>query len=165
MSFTRLKNDLQADRAANGLTSLPLLAVSALWLSPFWLVALYRVGHWLHVNGVRGVPNVLRALGLAIWSAELWPGADIGPGLLIPHPAGVVVGDAVRAGRGLTLFSGVVLGSSPRPYESGSCEPTLGDDVTVFSHAVVAGGITVGDGAAIRANAVVLTDVAPGQVI
>jgi serine O-acetyltransferase len=158
-----LAEQISADRDAYGLTSTVQLLASLTWLSPFWLVLLYRLGRWLHVRGVRGAPNVLRAVGLVLWSAEIWAGAEVGPGLRIAHSSGIVVGDGVKAGRNLRLFSGVVLGSSPRSSASGSCEPLIGDDVTVFANAVVAGGISVGDGATIRAGAVVLTDVAAGE--
>jgi serine O-acetyltransferase len=43
--------------------------------------------------------------------------------------------------------------------------PTIGDDVQILAGAKVFGGITVGDGAVIGANAVVLHDVPPGAVM
>ena len=41
----------------------------------------------------------------------------------------------------------------------------IGDDVIVFSHAVISPGVTIGDGAVVAAGAVVLDDVAPGAFV
>ena len=47
----------------------------------------------------------------------------------------------------------------------GKCHPTLEDGVIVGSGAQVLGPITIGAGARIGANAVVLTDVPPGETM
>lgn len=43
--------------------------------------------------------------------------------------------------------------------------PTIGKDVIVYAGAVVCGAITVGDGAVIGANAVVVRDVPPNAIV
>jgi serine O-acetyltransferase len=155
----RLSEAIRRDRATYGLDSPWRLGLSALWLSPFWLIFLYRLAHWCHTHRVRGIANVIRAIGMVVWGAEIWPGAEIGPGFRVAHPVGVVIGSGVHAGRNLMVFSGVVLGSSAAHYRDGTAEPTIGDDVTIYAHAVVAGGIRIGDGVVIRAGSVVLQDV------
>lgn len=154
---------IRSDRAANGITG-PLRAlVGVVTLSPFWLIVLHRVAHGLRRHQVRVLPGMLRALGLLVWGADIWPDAVIGPRLRIAHTTGIVIGDAVVAGSDLTLFPGVVLGGSAKlRSEWGSNQPRLGDRVTVLSHAVVAGGVHVGDDVVIGANVVVLDDV-PGH--
>ncbi len=66
---------VRADAKRYGVSS-PLSALRAVvGLSPFWLVLLYRIGHDLHRRHVPLVPSVLRAAGMVVWGAELWPSA------------------------------------------------------------------------------------------
>jgi serine O-acetyltransferase len=94
---------------------------------------------------------------LAASGAELKPTCRVGPGVLLKHTTGLVVGGEVVAGRGLVLHQNVTLGDR-EPYGG---QPRLGDDVMVGSGACVLGPITIGDRAVVAANAVVLTDVPP----
>jgi serine O-acetyltransferase len=98
---------------------------------------------------------------LAFSGAELKPASTIGPGLVLKHTTGLVVGAEVVAGAHLTLHQNVTLGDR-HPFGG---QPTLGDDVTVGAGACVLGPITVGAGAVVAANAVVLADVPPGAVV
>ncbi len=85
--------------------------------------------------------------------------AQFGPGFVLIHPIGVVVNSAVRGGRNVWLESSVVIGENRGRF------PVLGDDVFIGSGAKVIGGVNVGSGARVGANAVVLHDVAPGQTV
>jgi serine O-acetyltransferase len=82
--------------------------------------------------------------------------SEFGPGLVLIHPVGVVINSRVRAGANVRIESGVVIGEN-----RGRC-PVLGDDIFIGAGAKLIGGITIGSGARIGANAVVLRDVAPG---
>jgi serine O-acetyltransferase len=157
---------IRSDARAAGITSPRALVLSLVGASPFWVVVLYRVGHALQARGVPVLSHGLRALGLVVWGADIWPTATIGPSFRIAHPQGIVVGSAVVAGSDLHLFPGSVLGGSARlRREWGSNQPRLGDRVLVASHAVVAGGIRVGDDVVIGANAVVLDDIADNSSV
>ena len=98
---------------------------------------------------------------LAFSGAELKPASTIGPGLVLKHTTGLVVGAEVVAGDNLTLHQNVTLGDR-HPFGG---QPTLGDDVTVGAGACLLGPITVGTGAVVAANSVVLADVPPGAVV
>jgi len=80
-------------------------------------------------------------------------GADFGPGFVLGHSTGVVINGAVRGGRNVILEHQVTIGA-----EAG-CNPILGDDVYVGAGAKILGAVTVGDGARVGANAVVVKDV------
>lgn len=135
-------------------------------MSSFWLVVLYRVAHSLHKGRVPVLPQLCRCLGLVLWSAEIWPEATIGPGFRIAHTPGVVIGSATIAGERLTLFHNVTLGGGTiQNADRSRNHPLLGDDVTIYSGAVIAGGIEIGDGATVGANSVVLTHVAAGVTV
>ncbi len=100
-----------------------------------------------------------RILGFS--AAELQPRAVIGPGLVIKHTSGLVVGGDVVAGARLTLHQNVTLGDRV-PFGG---QPVLGDDVTVGAGACVLGPIMIGDRAVIAANSVVLDDVPADCVV
>lgn len=92
---------------------------------------------------------------LANSGAELRPTSIIGPGLVLKHTTGLVVGGEVVAGRRLTLHQNVTIGDR-RPFGG---QPRLGDDVTLGAGACVLGPITIGDQVVVAANAVVLDDI------
>ena len=109
----------------------------------------------------RPVALVITDRVLAFSGAELQPGAQIGPGLVLKHTTGLVVGTGVRAGRRLTLHQNVTLGDKT-PFGG---QPTLGHDVTIGAGACVLGPVTVGDRAVVAAGAVVLHDVPADTVV
>ena len=80
-----------------------------------------------------------------------------GPGLSIAHAGSVVVNDEVRVGVNCRIHSGVNIG-----WQRGAA-PKIGDNVYLGPGAKIFGGITIGDNAAVGANAVVCKDV-PGNV-
>jgi serine O-acetyltransferase len=75
------------------------------------------------------------------------------------HPIGVVVNSAVRGGRNVWIESGVVIGDNRGGV------PALADDIFIGSGAKVIGGVAIGSGARIGANAVVLRDVAANTTV
>ncbi len=111
---------------------------------------------------------LLRSLGMFLVSADFVPGMDVGPGLLMPHPAGVVIGNGLRVGANVTFGGGVTAGVKQPdvdPSEAGQGFPTICDGAIVLANAVLAGPVTVGAHAQVGANSVVLSDVAPNAVV
>ena len=84
-------------------------------------------------------------------------GTDIGPGLFISHGQGTIL-SAERIGANLWVHQGVTIGWDYR----GDRRPIIGDDVFIGAGAKILGAVTVGDGARIGANAVVVSDVPAG---
>ena len=88
--------------------------------------------------------------------------SEIGGGLLMPHPNGIVIHPACKIGPNCLIFQQVTLGSNGS--STGSGVPTLGGHVDVGAGAKILGPITIGDNVVIGANAVVLTDVPANAV-
>jgi serine O-acetyltransferase len=86
-------------------------------------------------------------------------GAEFGPGLVLIHSHGVVVNGAVRAGDHVHLEHEVTIGA-----EKG-LTPRLGNRIFVGCGARIVGAVSIGDGARIGANAVVLNDVPPDTTV
>ena len=88
---------------------------------------------------------------------EIHPGARIGADFFIDHGSGVVIGETAEIGDRVTLYQGVTLGGTG--FQRGKRHPTVEDNVTIGSGAKLLGPITVGHGAKVGANTVVVTDV------
>jgi serine O-acetyltransferase len=128
-------------------------------------VITYRIAHALALKGHLGIALLLRGRALRKSGAELNPQAKIGPGLYVVHSPGVVIGAFVEMGERCVVFHGATIGPQ-RGRTSGGWDYTkLGNNVTVGTHAVIMGGVTVGDGAMIGANAVVTKDVGPYEIV
>ncbi|HJQ43683.1 MAG TPA: serine O-acetyltransferase [Jatrophihabitantaceae bacterium] len=144
----------------------------------FWLVVLakvlvnprmravlyFRIGHELHQRRLALVALWLRARSLRIAGAEIHPAATIGPGFVLVHSSGVVIGAGVTIGSGCRVHQGVTLGEPGKPRAKIWLSPTIGNDVVLGAHAVILGGITIGDRVLVGANAVVTSDVGPDMV-
>ena len=118
-----------------------------------------RACGWIRVvgSGSRVAAYVARSRLIAGYSIDVAQGAVVGPGLRLPHPVGIVIGDGVRIGSNVTIYHGVTLGASRGGY------PVLEDDVVVYPGATVVGGTRVGRGAIVGANCFVAADVEPGS--
>jgi serine O-acetyltransferase len=127
-------------------------------------VVLIRVSGALASHGWTGIANFLRFLNMILFGLEVPNQLQIGPGLVIPHTHGTVLG-AARIGSNVTIFHQVTLGASVADYRYDlSLRPIVEDDVTLSVGAKVLGRVTLGRYSTIGANAVVLQDVPPGAL-
>jgi serine O-acetyltransferase len=137
---------------------------------PDWSREDPRIGRWHPgkplLASIRAYQRASNPLSrkLAVLRHRFWSvisGADIpincqiGGGLRIPHPNGIVIHPKVDIGPNCLIFQQVTLG-----HAGGT--PRIGGHVDIGAGAKVLGPITVGDHARIGANAVVLTDVPAG---
>ena len=158
-----VRRDLSAvharDPAARGVASAEIVTS---WPGVQALLA-HRVAHGLHGMGVPFVPRSLSRVSRALTGIEIHPAACIGHGFFIDHGSGVVIGETARIGDDVTLYQGVTLGGTG--FATGKRHPTLEDNVTVGAGAKLLGAITVGHGAKIGANTVVIHDVPPNTTV
>jgi serine O-acetyltransferase len=158
-----LRRDVAAahdrDPAARGVSSLEILAV---WPGVHALLA-HRVAYALRAAGVPVAPRALAAGARALTGIEIHPAAEVGDGLFIDHGMGVVIGETAEIGENVTLYQGVTLGGTG--FATGKRHPTVQDNVTIGSGAKLLGPITIGHGAKIGANAVVVHDVPPNSTV
>ena len=147
------------DPAARGVAPAEILAT---WPGIHALLA-YRVAHALRAAGVPFAPRLISMLTRALTGIEIHPAAQIGEGLFIDHGVGVVIGETAHIGDNVTLYQGVTLGGTG--FATGKRHPTVQDNVTIGSGAKLLGPITIGHGAKIGANSVVITDVPPNSTV
>jgi serine O-acetyltransferase len=123
----------------------------------------HRVAHALHDIGVPVLPRSISVVARALTGIEIHPAARVGDGLFIDHGSGVVIGETAEIGDDVTLYQGVTLGGTG--FATGKRHPTVQDNVTIGSGAKLLGPITVGHGAKIGANSVVINDVPPNSTV
>lgn len=126
----------------------------------------YRVGHALSRRGLSLISAALQRLAQLLWGADIDFRARIGPGLVLRHPVGIVVGRDAVLGQRVRLFQNVTIGnrmsgSHARPDGM----PVLEDDVHVYAGAAVLGPVTIGARTTIGANAVVTRSCPPDSVV
>ncbi len=116
----------------------------------------YRFGSWCKERRIPMIPGLVQRFLLRFFGLEIWIGAKIGGGLYIAHPVGTVIA-VQEMGENCTIVASVTTG-----MRNEWAFPRIGNNVFIGAGARVLGGIQVGDGAVIGANAVVIHDVPPG---
>jgi serine O-acetyltransferase len=122
-------------------------------------VVIFRVASRLYHSPLRPLGAVFSLFNQLVFRVEIPARAQIGPGFVMPHPGGIVIG-AAAIGVNFTCYQNVTLGA--RSFDGAydlTTRPRIGDDVIIGSGAVVLGPISVGNGATVAANALVLADV------
>src|SRR5919202_3854488 len=158
-----LRRDVRAaydrDPAAKGVSPLEILAG---WPGVHALLS-HRVAHALDDAGVPIAPRAIAYVSRSLTGIEIHPAAKVSDGLFIDHGMGVVIGETAEVGENVTMYQGVTLGGTG--FAAGKRHPTVECNVTIGSGAKLLGPITIGHGAKIGANAVVIHDVPPNSTV
>lgn len=165
MRFIHLVQLLQADHLRLGAPSFVRYMLAPLnpRFIPVLLVRLSRF-FWLS-KWFRFLSPIFTWLNVLLFGLEFTPRCDVGPGLMLPHTVGTVVG-AYKIGSNVTIFQGVTLGAQYADLTfTSNRRPILADGVTVGAGAMVLGGIFIGKGATIAANSLVIGDVEEGATM
>ena len=124
----------------------------------------HRLGHWFWTHGLRWLGRFTSNVSRWLTGIEIHPAVVIGRRVFIDHGMGLVIGETAEIGDDCTIYQGVTLGGTSL-YRGTKRHPTLGKGVVVSAGAKVLGGFTVGDGAKIGSNSVVLKEVPPGATV
>jgi serine O-acetyltransferase len=160
--FRQLREDIasvmERDPAARSswevLTCYP--GLHAIWM--------HRVAHWFWRRGLQWLGRFTSNLGRWLTGIEIHPAVKVGRRVFIDHGMGVVIGETAEIGDDCTIYQGVTLGGTSL-YRGTKRHPTLGKGVVVSAGAKVLGGFTVGDGARVGSNSVVLKEVPAGATV
>ncbi|MHA6494917.1 serine O-acetyltransferase [Pseudomonas borbori] len=121
----------------------------------FW----YRFAQFLDQSGSRFWRNRARRLSDRIserFGIEIPLQTQIGEGLFIPHPVGIVITRKAIIGKNFSIFQNTTIGQ--RDDDGGPI--VIGDNVSVGANACIIGdGLRIGDGATIAAASFVNKDV------
>jgi serine O-acetyltransferase len=135
-------------------------------LSPrFAPVFLFRLSQALRRAHLGPLAKIVGLLNFTLFGIEIASQCHIGKGLFFPHTQGTVIG-AAGIGDNAIIYHGVTLGA--RSLDMGfnaDQRPTVGDNVLIASGASILGGLTVGSGAKVGANALVTRSVPEYAVV
>ncbi len=124
-------------------------------------LGMHRLAHALWSSGHHWLARWISHWSRFLTGIEIHPGAVIGRRVFIDHGLGVVIGETAQIGDDCTIYQGVTLGGTSL-YKGAKRHPTLEEQVVVGAGAKVLGGFTVGRGARIGSNAVVVKAVPAG---
>ncbi len=128
----------------------------------FFVLFNWRYAKLLRSLGIRGWPRLI----LKRHHIEISLHARIEGGVQIAHGLSVAIGEGAVIKRGATIYQCVSLGA--RRFGLGSASgrqyPIIEEDAIVYAGAVVVGPVTVGRGASVAANALLMEDVPPGKI-
>jgi serine O-acetyltransferase len=119
---------------------------------------LYRAG-WVRPA------NALRTVAVVVLGADFGAGMQIGTGLMLAHPAGVTIGNGLVIGNSVTFAGGVTCAARYYDHRDVQEFATICDGATLGAHAVLVGGVRIGENAVVGANSVVLSDVEDNAIV
>lgn len=137
---------------------------SIFFKSGFRAVLLYRLSHWLYAKGHSYAAWWLTRQNLKSTGAEIEFNASIGPGLLIAHPVGIVIGRGTVIGANATIFQGVSFGVKSWHPDAIRKFPRAGSNCFFYTGSVILGDIEIGDDCVVGANAVVNQNMPDGAL-
>ena len=130
-------------------------------------MVVYRVSAWLWKKRVPALPLLLTRFSQMFYAVDIAYQAELGPGIVIVHGFGLVIGQKTRSAGQCILFHGVTLGDRGTEWV-GSDEtdghPTVGWGCMFGAGAKVLGPVTIGGNCVVGANAVVLKDVPANSI-
>jgi serine O-acetyltransferase len=124
-------------------------------------IVLHRLSHRCWLRGLKWIARFISYIARIVTGIEIHPGATIGRRVFIDHGFGVVIGETAEVGDECTIYQGVTLGGTSL-NKGTKRHPTLERGVIVGAGAKILGGFTVGEGAKVGSNAVVVKEVPAG---
>jgi len=135
------------------------LSFANLFNPRFFCVVLIRLSYGLQNSGYTRLSKFVSLINYVLNGIEYPATLEIGPGLVIPHSQGIVLG-AGYIGENVTIYHQVTLGAKLIDcHFNKALRPTIEDDVVITVGAKIIGPVTIGRGTFVGANSVVLTDV------
>jgi serine O-acetyltransferase len=127
-------------------------------------VVVLRCAQVMHASGWSRLSKLFSLLNMLLFGMEVPASLDIGPGLVVTHTNGIVLG-AASIGSNVTIYQQVTLGALEADFRfDRNLRPTVEDDVVLAAGAKVLGCVRVGSGSTVGANAVVLCDVPANHI-
>lgn len=159
--FDSIKEDIRVvfDRDPAARSSLEILLTSP----GLHAIILHRINHWLWNKNISLLGRLGSHFARFITGIEIHPGAKIGARFFIDHGMEVVIGETAEVGDDCSIYHGVTLGGTS--WQKGKRHPTLENEVIIGAGAKVLGPITIGEGARVGSNAVVVKDVPAGATV
>lgn len=111
----------------------------------------------------RFVSSLIRIRLINKYGCDVSPSSEIGPGLKIEHPVGIVIGQNVHIGKNFTISQSCTIGEKYIDRRSDGNYPQIGNEVTLGANSTIIGKLKIGNHVTAGANSLILTDV-PDEV-
>lgn len=115
----------------------------------------FRLAQFIHSKNLSGLSKIVWRINVLIVRSR------VGPGLMLPHPIGIVIGEGAVLGSNVVLYQSVTIA---RDLKTGAY-PEIGSGVICYPGAIIFGGIRIGNGAWIGAGCTVSVDVPPNGTV
>lgn len=119
------------------------------------MIYIWRLSRFFYVVRIPFLPWILKVANRIIFSTSVPPSVRVGRNVTFGYQGlGIVVHRHAVLGDNIVISPNVVIGGRGMPGA-----PVIQDDVLIGAGACILGPVTIGRGARIGANAVVLTDI------
>jgi serine O-acetyltransferase len=120
----------------------------------------YRLMQWSRRWRLVPLEMMFNKANAICCSCIIGRGAEFGPGFVLIHSQGVVLNGKIRGGSRVFIEHQVTIGADHEGQN-----PVLGSSLYIGAGAKIIGPVTIGDGAQVGANAVVVHDVPAGTTV
>nr|WP_323776434.1 serine O-acetyltransferase [Amylibacter sp.] len=134
-----------------------------LFFKGFQAVQVYRVAHWLWINGRKGMAQFFQMRSSEVFGVDIHPGAVVGRGIMIDHAHSIVIGETAVVGDNVSMLHSVTLGGTGKA--DGDRHPKIENGVLIGAGAKVLGNIRIGYCSRIAAGSVVLQEIPPCKTV
>lgn len=132
---------------------------------PQQCLLIYRLGKCIHDQGF---PTIAKYFFMKLqknYGVYIHAKAEIDVGLSIPHPTAIVIGQGVRVGKNAVIYQNTTIGGARKGDWKSNHYPAIGENLILFSGAVVIGNVRIGNNCIIAANAVVNKNIANNTTV
>lgn len=166
--FELVWSDYVAERGGRsdaGWLALPLFVLRMVFNPSLQLALLVRLAQ----KGPRLLQHPIRWLQVVLFSSEIYwfkgpDAARVGPGIVFPHPYGIIIGPGVQVGAGVAIYNFTNIGAD-RHWVAGTPTdrvPRIGDRAVIYGYTTVQGPWTVGHDAVVGLSVSLDENVPPG---
>ncbi len=135
-------------------------------IGKFILLDFYRIHRYIEFVGLENKNKHCLLRGFIRWRLRIKYGifigesTQIGKGIQVPHPFGIVIGNGVIIGSNVVIYQHVTIGVKNRSNtDVNTAYAIIEDNVCIYAGAKILGNIIVGENSIIGANAVLLNSV------
>ena len=129
-------------------------------------MCLYRSGCWFKKRNLHFLSSVCQRIMHHLCHCWISVSAKIGPGFLISHVGGIIIGSGTVIGKNCDIRHNTTFGGNFHKCRvDGSTHPIVGNNVSFGVGAAILGPVVIGDNAIIGANSVVTHDVFENTIV
>jgi len=166
MIIALLKEDYRRVNKVNSPTHIFSYFWKAITNSGFRAVFLYRFANFFWEHKCYFLAGIFQRFMHHYAHCWISASAEIGPGFLIAHVGGIVVGGGTKIGSNCDIRQNVTFGVNfNKQSEDGRQQPLVGNGVSFGAGCVVIGPVLIGNNSIIGANSVVTQDVPNGVIV